>query len=402
MKDKVDISFVVNPEARKRHVIYSYTHAFSHSVARDVRQFHRSFPQYEPTPLVRLTNLARELRVADIWIKDESFRFGLNAFKVLGASHAMASALTEKMGTHADDLSFDSFRSTHASRTLGDITFVTATDGNHGRAVAWASRELGCNAVVYMPKGTASARFNAIKDLGAETKIIEGNYDDAVHLAAQQARKHGWILLQDTAWRDYEKIPTRVMQGYLTILNEALEQLEGDIPTHVFAQCGVGSFAGALQAYLFELFGPHRPVFVVVEADKAACYYQSMLSHNGTPQTISGDLDTIMAGLACGEPSTLAWSILRHHADMFVSCNDAVSIKGMRVLGRPLSGDTRVISGESGAVTAGLLSFILTPGPYTELAKALGIHQGSRILLVSTEGDTDAEMYRRILSGDIE
>ena len=306
--------------------------------------------------------------------------------------------VAEELRINVDDLSFDLFRSVDVKNKLEAIAFVTATDGNHGRAVAWACRELGCKAVVYMPKGSSSARFEAIKDLGAQTTIIDGNYDDAVHLAAQQAQKHGWILMQDTAWEDYEKIPIRIMQGYLTILNEALEQLNGIIPTHVFAQCGVGSFAGALQAHLFELFGAKRPRFVVVEADKAACYYKSILIDNGKPQKVSGDLDTIMAGLACGEPSALAWNILRRYADVFITCNDHVAIKGMRALGRPLPGDPGVISGESGAVTAGLLACILEPGPHNEIAGALDINQNSTILLISTEGDTDPATYQKIMS----
>ncbi|UCF81894.1 MAG: diaminopropionate ammonia-lyase [Desulfobacteraceae bacterium] len=397
MEEKVKISFILNSEARKKHGSDSRTQTFSQSAAWRVRRFHRSFPQYEPTPLVKLTGLARALGVADVRIKDESLRFGLNAFKVLGASHATASVVAEERGINVDDLSFDLLRSVDVKKKLGAITFVTATDGNHGRAVAWAARELGCTAVVYMPKGSSSARFEAIKDLGATTTIIDGNFDDAVHLAAQQAQRYGWILLQDTAWEDYEKIPIRIMQGYLTILNEALEQLEGIIPTHVFVQCGVGSLAGALQAHLFELFGAKRPRFAVVEADRAACFYKSMVMGNEKPQKVSGDLDTIMAGLACGEPSALAWNILRRYADVFVACNDPVAIKGMRALGRPLPGDPRVISGESGAVTAGLLACILEPGPHNEIAAALDINQNSTILLISTEGDTDPAMYQKIM-----
>ena len=398
MEEKTKISFILNSGARKKHQSNSITQSFSNSVALSVRRFHQSFPQYEPTPLAKLAGLARTLGVADIRIKDESLRFGLNAFKVLGASHAMAIVLAEKLCIDIDNLSFDLFRSTEVESKLGDITFVAATDGNHGRAVAWAARELGCKAVVYMPKGSSSARLEAIKDLGAQTTIIDGNYDDAVHLAAQQAQKHAWILLQDTAWEDYEMIPISIMQGYLTILNEALEQLHGIIPTHVFAQCGVGAFSGALQAYLFNLFGQNRPQFIVVEADKAACFHKSMLIDNGKPQKVSGDLDTIMAGLACGEPSALAWNILSQYADVFVACNDPVAIKGMRVLGRPLRRDPRVISGESGAVTAGLIACILEPGPHYKIAGALDINQSSKILLISTEGDTDPDIYRKILS----
>jgi diaminopropionate ammonia-lyase len=398
MEDKAKISFILNSEARKRHQGRDSTQPFSPSVALSVRKFHQSFPQYKPTPLVKLPSLARALRVADIRVKDESFRFGLNAFKVLGASHALATVLAEKLSIDIDNVSFDLLRSTDFESKFGDITFVTATDGNHGRAAAWAARELGCKAVVYMPRGSSYHRFEAIKDLGAETTIIEGNYDDAVHLAAHLAKKYGWILLQDTAWEDYEKIPIRIMQGYLTILHEALEQWDGIIPTHVFAQCGVGAFSGALQAYLFNLFGQNRPKFIVVEAEKAACFYKSMATEDDNPQKVSGDLDTIMAGLACGEPSTLGWNILRRYADIFVACNDAVAIKGMRTLGRPLSGDPIVISGESGAVTAGLLTCILEPGPHNEIARVLDINQSSKILLISTEGDTDPDMYRKILA----
>ncbi len=238
---------------------------------------------------------------------------------------------------------------------IQDLTCITATDGNHGRAVAWAARQLGCRAVVYMPKGSAGVRLESIRSLGAEAEIIDGNYDDAVRLAADRARENGWLLLQDTAGPDYEDIPIRIMQGYLTLFEEAFEQMGGVMPSHVFIQCGVGSLAGSLQAYLVEKFGPQRPLLTIVEPTKAACYYQSIIAGDGQPRKVEGDLDTIMAGLACGEPNKISWNIIRDFADGFVACPDGVTIRGMRVLGNPLKGDDRVISGESGAVTLGLV-----------------------------------------------
>jgi diaminopropionate ammonia-lyase len=400
VKEGVEISYILNAEARKRASSGSLTEAFSLSVAQSVRRFHQSFRQYNPTPLVTLTNLARSLRVANIWIKDESYRFGLNAFKVLGASYAIACVIGGKLGIPENNLSFHIFNSAPIREKLRGTTFVTATDGNHGRAVAWAAQKLGVNAVVYMPQGSSRARFEAIKQYGAQVEIIEGNYDDAVHRAAGQAQKNGWILVQDSAWEGYEEIPTRIVQGYLTIMHEAFEQLDGKIPTHVFVQCGVGSLASAVQAYLVELFGMRSPRFIVVEPERASCFYKSMSINDGNPHKISGDLDTIMAGLACGEPGLLAWRVLRSWADVFVTCSDSVAAEGMRILANPLAGDDKVVSGESGAVTTGLLACLIRDARYREVAEALRITQESKILLISTEGDTDPDMYQRIVRGN--
>lgn len=392
------ISYVRNPRARTDHASDSLLDSFSPLVAGRIRRFHQSFPPYKPTPLISLTHLARSLSVEMIWIKDESLRFGLNAFKVLGASHAIATLLAAQAGRGDQELSFDSLKKTCDAEGFNDITFVTATDGNHGRAVAWTAHQFGCKAVVFMPKGTVPSRLHAIEALGADASIIDGTYDDAVRLAADKAKTPGWFLLQDTAWKGYERTPLHVMQGYLTLLTEALEQLRGKTPTHVFAQCGVGSFAAALQAYLVNRIGQNRPVFAVVEAENAACYYESLLKQNPDPCSVTGEMDTIMAGLACGEPSMLGWEILRRYSDVFFACDDAVAIKGMQLLGRPLPGDHRIISGESGAVTAGLLYYLRKAPAFEEISNALGIDRRSRILLISTEGDTDPDMYRSVLS----
>jgi diaminopropionate ammonia-lyase len=394
MKDIEKIAYAVNQVSRKTALDKASTELFSSSVGDSVRKFHQSFPEYEPTPLARLPHLAHMLQVANIWIKDESYRFGL------GAIHGLAYLVAHQLDKNAQELSFDLLNARSTTERLAGTTFVTATDGNHGRAVAWAAQQLGCNAVVYLPKGASAARYEAIKGHGAQVSIIQGNYDDAVQLAVENAQKHGWILVQDTAREGYEEIPAKIMQGYLTILHEALEQLKGEIPTHVFVQCGVGSLAAATQAYLFELFGDTRPIFAVVEPIRAACYYESMSARVRTPRKIRGNLDTIMAGLACGEPSTVAWKILRDYADVFVACPDYVAVRGMRILGNPLHGDDRVISGESGAVTLGLLAVVLEQASCRQIAEALSLDETSRVLLLSTEGDTDPSMYRKIVWGE--
>ena len=396
------ITYIVNRLARKRGVVKASTDLFSSSTAYHVRKFHRTFPDYTPTPLAKLTHLADMLKVSHIWIKDESHRFGLNAFKILGATHGLAYLIAQRLGMNMQELSFDLLHASKTKEKLTDTTFVTATDGNHGRAVAWAAQQLGCKSVVYLPKGTATARYESIKAHGAQTSIIDGTYDDAVKQAVEQAQKQGWILLQDTAREGYKEIPLKIMQGYLTILHEALEQLEGKIPTHVFVQCGVGSLAAACQAYLCELFGDKRPLFAVVEPTHAACFYKPMATHRRMPQKLSGNLNTIMAGLACGEPSSLAWGILRDYADVFIACPDIVAMRGMRILGNPLQGDERVISGESGAVTLGLLASVCRQASCQKIAQALRLNDSSKVLLLSTEGDTDPSMYRKIVWGSME
>jgi diaminopropionate ammonia-lyase len=300
--------------------------------------------------------------IAGLFVKDESFRFGLNAFKVLGASYAVARLLSKRLGIDVSQLDCTKLVSPEIRKQIGDVTFVTATDGNHGRGVAWTARQLRQKAVVYMPKGSSPTRLENIRAEGASASIIEGNYDDAVRLAAQGAREHGWVVVQDTAWQGYEEIPTWIMQGYGTIAAEAIEQLCRigiKKPTHVFLQAGVGSFAGAIQGYFADLFGNDRPVTAIIEPDQSDCLYRSAVANDGNPRIITGEMTTIMAGLACGEPNRIAWELLRDYSDVFFSCPDWVAAKGMRMLGNPLNNDPCIISGESGAVTAGLLAALM-------------------------------------------
>lgn len=365
-----------------------------------VRRFHESFPEYSVTPLRNLKELAEYMGVAGIYVKDESYRFGLNAFKVLGGSIAIGKYLAQKLGKDIGELDYRSITSEDTRKKLGEITFATTTDGNHGRGVAWTANRLKQKSVVYMPKGSSPIRLENIRAEGAEASITDMNYDDAVRMTAENAKKYGWVVVQDTAWEGYVEIPTWIMQGYGTMAAESLDQLKDyqvDRPTHIFVQAGVGSLAGAVQGFFQSTFPDNCPVTSIVEADKAACLYKSALANDGKPRTVGGDMDTIMAGLACGEPNIIGWEILRDYSSMFFSCPDWLAAKGMRVLGNPLEDDPRIISGESGAVTLGLAYELMRNPDLEEAKEKLGLNKDSQILLFSTEGDTDPDHYRRVV-----
>lgn len=400
MAGKISMTFVKNPNARNNSSNKTNPDFIGTEITAKVRDFHKSFPQYSPTPLQNLEALAKAYGVEAIWVKDESCRFGLNAFKVLGGSYAIGKYLAERLDTPLEDLSFEKLKSKEMKEKMGEITFVTATDGNHGRGIAWAARELGQKAVVYMPKGSSQIRLENIQNEGAEASITDLNYDDAVRLANRYAEDHNGVLVQDSSWEGYMDIPTWIMQGYATLMDEAVEQIKAlghDCPTHVFLQAGVGSFAGSILGYLVSAFGDNYPVTVVVEPDEAACLFKSMKIADGEPHAVTGAMPTIMAGLACGEPSLVAWGVLRDYADGYLSCPDAVAAKGMRILGNPLKNDPQVISGESGAVGMGVLSLLTQDSEYKDLAKQLKLDENSKILIISTEGDTDPENYRSIV-----
>ncbi len=364
------------------------------------KRFHESFPEYKETPLVSLDNLAKYLGVKNIFIKDESYRFGLNAFKVLGGSLAMAKYLAGKLGRDISEIDYNTLTSKETKEKLGDITFVTATDGNHGRGVAWTANRLGQNSVVYMPKGSSLTRLENIRAEGAEAEITDLNYDDAVRLANDYANTHNGVMVQDTAWEGYEDIPSWIMQGYGTMAYEALDQMKSigiEKPTHIFVQAGVGSFASGVLGFFASVFGEDCPKTIVVEADAADCLYRSAVKGDGSLVAVGGDMQTIMAGLACGEANTLGWEILKNYCHAFVSCPDWVSAYGMRVLGNGMKNDTKVVSGESGAVSAGLVTAVMHRPELKELKEMLGLDENSKILMFSTEGDTDPDKYRKIV-----
>ena len=364
--------------------------------SKKVQTFHSTFPIYSETPLVELSHTAKELGLGTIYVKDESYRFGLNAFKVLGGSYAIGNYISKKLGKEIEDVTYAELISEAARKKLGELTFVTATDGNHGRGVAWVANMLKQKSVVYMPKGSSLERLENIKAEGADASITDLNYDGAVRLADSMAKEKGWVVVQDTAWDGYEEIPMWIMQGYGTMGYEAYTQLK-EKPTHIFLQAGVGSMAGAVTAFFTSVYGEDRPIITIVEPNKADCIYKTASADDGNLHFVTGDMDTIMAGLACGEPCSIAWKVLRDYADNFISCPDYVAAYGMRIMGNPSWGDERVISGESGAATLGCVAEIMTNPNLSDLKHKLKLDENSRILLFSTEGDTSKEDYKSIV-----
>jgi len=400
MKPEKPIAWIENPRSRALANPRIVSELIPPEVPRLARHFHRQMPGYRISPLKGLPNLADRLGLGGIWVKDESVRLNLRSFKVLGGSYAIYQLIRERLGISDHKLSFHDLTGGGLREKLGNLTFAAATDGNHGRGVAWSAAQMGFKSVIYVHKLTSLARIQAIQENGAKVVIIDGTYDDAVRQVVQDAQKHGWEVVSDTSWDGYESIPKWVMQGYTTMLSEAQEQLaaQGIIkPSHVLVQAGVGSLAAATLGFYANLFGTDRPYSMVVEPTKAACLYRSIQINDGNPHTFEGDLDTIMAGLACGEPNPLAWRILQEVTDMFAICPDYVAAKGMRVYGVPLNGDPFIISGESGAVTLGALMYTMEYEDARELRQGLNLNRDSQVLLINSEGNTSPDDFRTVV-----
>ena len=372
---------------------------FDESVAADTIRFHKTIPAYGITNLVSLQERAAAQRVKGIYCKDESSRFGLNAFKGLGGSYAMFRILCETLGLDYKTIDFRYFQKEEIRKQCAAIHFATATDGNHGKGVSWAAGLFGCSASVFMPVGSVEARRKAIEDAGNATAVItDYNYDQAVEHAWNLAQQNGWILIQDTSWEGYEQYPEWIIDGYLTMAAEAVEQLGNAAPTHVFLQAGVGAMAGGVLEYLLSCYRNRPPIMTIVEPTDAACMYLSAKAGDGCCHTIEGNPVTIMAGLNCGTPCRVIWPAIRDKADFFCACDDIITEEGMRAYAKPLGNDSAVVAGESGAVTFGLVNRILQD---ETLRKLFRIDSGSVIMLINTEGNTDPEDYRRVVCGNV-
>ena len=323
------------------------------------------WPGYAPTPLLRLGSVANETGVGEVLYKDEGRRFGLKSFKALGGAYAV-----ERLARERDPAT---------------LTVACATDGNHGRAVAWGAQRVGAKAVIFVHETVSAGRADAIAGYGAEVVRAGRVYDDTLRLCAEAARRNGWQIVSDTSWPGYEQVPCEVMQGYSVVVGEALDQ--GARPTHVFAQGGVGGLAAGLLSWFWEAQGADRPAFVVVEPDRAACLFAS--AEAGAFRTISGDFDTIMAGLACGEPSLVAWKILGPGADAFMAIPDEAAARTMRDLAA-----LGIVGGESGV--AGLAGFRIAASD-PAMRAALRLDAQSRVLCIGTEGATDPDVYSAIV-----
>ena len=340
--------------------------------------YHQSLPAYQSTQLVSLPGLAKKYEVGNIYVKDESHRFGLNAFKGLGASYAIHKILEKQ-----PDIA----------------TFCTATDGNHGRAVAWASRLAGKKAIVFVPKDTVESRVKAIEGEGAVVINTGLHYDETCEIARETSLKEGWQLVQDTAWKDYEEIPALIKAGYQTHFQE-LENEIHSFPSPkidlVFLQAGVGSWAGSAIWYYLNRYGKNRPKIVVVEPYEAAGILASFEA--GKRVSPNGTFKTIMAGLNCGIPSSSSWDIIKSGTDVIIKIKDEFAEQAIRTLFYPNGDDPRIVAGESGV--GGLAGFIalMTKPDMQILRDTLGITQHTNILFYNTEGATDPINFNKIIS----
>lgn len=368
------------------------------SHATEARKLHRSLPEYQPTGLVTRPDLAAALGLGEVLVKDESTRFGLQAFKALGATYAIYRWLREKLPQRGQPCPppGDFYRDSSWLEP-DQFTFCTATDGNHGRGVAWVAQKLGQQAVIYMPRGTVPARVAAIRDLGAQAAVVDGDYDQAVAIAGQQAAQNGWQVVSDTSWSGYETVPGWIAAGYLTMFGEIDQQLEGRCPDAVIVPGGVGALAAAAAAHFHDSYGRHRPRLVCVEPVGADCLYRSIGSHEGNPTVVPDPFDSIMAGLNCGTPSPVAWPLLKHGFDSFVTIDDDYARRAMRMYFHASDGNKRVVSGESGAASLGALIAMTESDRLSQVRQSLGLGPVSTVLLLSTEGDTDPAAFQSIV-----
>jgi diaminopropionate ammonia-lyase len=325
--------------------------------------------------------------------KDEGARFGLKSFKALGGAYAVFRLLAQAIAREGgvQDVSAAGILSGRWRPIAQQVTVTCATDGNHGRSVAWGAQMFGCRCVIYIHAGVSEGRRAAIARYGADVIRVQGNYDDSVRHADAQARLNGWAVVSDTTYAGYRAIPIDVMHGYGVMAQEIVDQIGRLPPTHVFVQAGVGAFAASVAAAFWLAWGEQRPRLVVVEPIEADCHLRS--AQAGHPVAVTGALDTIMAGLACGEVSPAAWEIVSAAAFAFVAIDDQFALDAVRLFAKPQPGDPAIVSGETGG--AGLAA-LLAARDDAPLRQLLALGPDSRVLLLGSEGDTDPEIYRHI------
>ncbi|MCW2306012.1 diaminopropionate ammonia-lyase [Rhodobium gokarnense] len=356
----------------------------------EARRCITAWPGYAPTPLIDLAGLARDLGIASLSYKQEGARFGLKSFKPLGGAFAVERCLVRAVAEATGEEDIDPARildGTHAD-IVSRVTVTAATDGNHGRSVAWGSRMFGCRCVIFINEAVSAAREAAIADFGAEVRRLKGSYDDAVRHAFKTAREEGWTVIPDTSDGDIVEAPRDVMQGYALLADELFDQLDV-APTHLFLQAGVGGMAAAVAAEFWRRSGAARPMTILVEPKQAACWFKSLQA--GTPTPVTGDIDSFMGGLSCGECSMLAWAILQPGAHAAMIVDDAAAKETMRLLAE---GDPPVVGGESGV--AGLAALI-TAATDPAAREKLKLDATSRVVVIGSEGAVDEAVYREVV-----
>jgi diaminopropionate ammonia-lyase len=359
----------------------------------EARRCIAAWPGYRPTPLVELQGLAKALGIGRLWYKNEGERFGLRSFKPLGGAYAVERCLQREVsrivGRTVDPAEILDGR---YGDIISQITVTAATDGNHGRSVAWGARMFGCRCVIYINAAVTEARGRAIAAYGAEVRRHPGSYDDAVREAFATARREGWHVIPDTSDGSIVEAPRDVTQGYAVMAAEAIEQLAGQVPTHIFLQAGVGGMASAVCAHFWETFGRERPFTILVEPEQCACWFASL--RNQQPTAITGDTDSFMSGLACGEVSPLAWEILQPDAHAMVTLPDSAAAATMRLLAEGVGGDPRLVAGESGVAGLAALTAVAQDA---DVRASLTLVDNARVLVIGSEGATDEETYRRVV-----
>jgi diaminopropionate ammonia-lyase len=389
------LTHVANPAVASTEVVYSKAlqQLISLTAADQAQATISNWPGYAVTPLHCLDGLAARASLGTIWYKDESQRFGLQSFKALGGAYAVICYLLDHIAVvTGHSATIEDLLDGRYQAQLLDVVVSCATDGNHGRSVAWGAHLFGCQCIIYIHRDVSAGRQQAIEVYGAEVIRVSGNYDDSVRQAAADAEQHGRVIISDTSYEGYTQIPTQVALGYTVMLAEIVEQLQGQVPSHVFVQGGVGGLAAAVCAYFWQTWGIERPRFIIVEPEQANCLQASAKA--GSPQVIEGDLETLMAGLACGEVSVIAWQILHPGVNDFLTISEAAVAPTMRMLAAGCDGDISIEAGES-AVPGLAAALVATADSYW--SQCLGLDQHSRILVLGTEGATDPHLYRQIM-----
>ncbi|MBX2878394.1 MAG: diaminopropionate ammonia-lyase [Granulosicoccus sp.] len=392
---------LLNTDVHCRHVVNKFRQQiaisddspFASVLCQQANETIQSWPGYEFSPIHSLSGLAERSGIASIWYKDEAGRFGIGSFKSLGGAYAVSELLKQHVHSQTGQLvGAEQLTDGSLENLTRSITVTCATDGNHGRSVAWGAKQFGCNCIIYIHKDVSRGREEAIHRFGADVLRVDGNYDDSVRQAAADAEQHGRIVVSDTSYPGYVDIPADVMRGYTVLADEALDQLGEQVPTHVFLQGGVGGFAAAIAARIRDRLSDHVVRIVVVEPENAACIFESI--EIGKPVAVTGDLETVMAGLSCGEVSILAFELLKDQVDDVMTVPDSLSVACMRLLAKGVQGDRPLVAGES---AVGGLAGLLFARQNRELAVAMDLSESSRVLLIGTEGATDPAIYTQIV-----
>ena len=324
---------------------------------------------YKPTPLLLLNKLCKELNLNKVFYKDESKRFNLKSFKALGGAYAV-----EKI-----------------TKGNKEITVSTATAGNHGRSVAWGAKRLGLKCKIFISEYVTDARGKAMEELGAEVIKVKGNYEKSLLECITQSTNNNWQIVQDVAWKDYMVVPKLTMAGYSVMMKEIVDKVDNEKITHIFLQAGVGGMAGAMVAGIARYLS-NVPKIITIEPDSAACVMESIKS--GKIEKINITRESLMGGMSCGEPSLVPWEILKKSVNYCISLPDEDIARTMKLLGNGNFSDEKIIAGENSA--PGVISLIASCND-EKIKNKINLNSNSNVLLIGCEGDTDKEMYQKLL-----